>query len=174
MSSLIYELTKQSATIERLTKLDGVFSSFRTDQFSTGTPSQVYGVQPQHGFPKECNPNGLNNIAYFGVSPRHSDLSHGTPLHIIDFLYEERYKDGFRVGILEPALQMLKDKLGTIVVPRCIPEEWVDFWMNYFKNEFNCQKTLLQFVDKYNLQGSVDWTELYNTFSEDMDLKLNN
>ena len=41
-----------------------------------------------------------------------------------------------------------------------------------FKNEFNDQKSLLQFVDKYNLQGNVDWTELYNTFSEDMDLKL--
>lgn len=168
MSSLIYELTKQSTTIERLPKLDGVFSSFITDQFSTGTLSQVYGVQPQHGFPKECNPNGLNNIAYFGVS------TFNNKLHIIDFLYEERYKDGFRVGILEPALQMLKDKLGTIVVPRRIPEEWIDFWMNYFKNEFNCQKTLLQFVEKNNLHGSIDWTELYNTFSEDMDLKLSN
>jgi len=168
MTSLIYELTKQSTVIERLPKLDGVFSSFITDQFSTGTPSQVYGVQPQHGFPKECNPNGLNNIAYFGVS------TFSDKLHIIDFLYEERYKDGFRVGILEPALQMLKDKLGTIVVPRRIPEEWIDFWMNYFKNEFNCQKTLLQFVEKNNLHGSVDWTELYNTFPENMDLKLSN
>ena len=168
MTSLIYELTKQSTAIERLPKLDGVFSSFITDQFSTGTHSQVYGVQPQHGFPKECNPNGLNNIAYFGVS------TFNDKLHIIDFLYEERYKDGFRVGILEPALQMLKDKLGTIVVPRRIPEEWIDFWMNYFKNEFNCQKTLLQFVEKNNLHGSVDWTELYNTFPENMDLKLSN
>jgi len=166
MSSLIYELTKQTVTLERLDKLDGVFSSFRTDKFAIGAPSQVYGVQPQHGFPKECNPNGLNNIAYFGVS------AFNDKLHIIDFLYEERYKDGFRVGILEPALQMLKDKLGTMVVPRYIPEEWIDFWMNYFKNEFNDQKSLLQFVDKYNLQGNVDWTELYNTFSEDMDLKL--
>ena len=103
MSSLIYELTKQSTTIERLPKLDGVFSSFRTDKFAIGAPSHVYGVQPQHGFPKECNPNGLNNIAYFGVS------AFNDKLHIIDFLYEERYKDGFRVGILEPALQMLKD-----------------------------------------------------------------
>ena len=168
MSSLIYELTKQSTTIERLPKLDGVFSSFITDQFSTGTPPQVYGVQPQHGFPKECNPNGLNNIAYFGVS------TFNDKLYIVDFLYEERYKDGFRVGILEPALQMLKDKLGTIVVPRRIPEEWIDFWMNYFKNEFNCQKTLLQFVEKNNLHGSVDWTELYNSFPENMDLKLSN
>jgi len=168
MSSLIYELTKQSTTIERLPKLDGVFSSFSTDKFASSAPSQVYGVQPQHGFPKECNPNGLNNIAYFGVS------TFNDKLHIIDFLYEERYKDGFRVGILEPALQMLKDKLGTMVIPRYIPEEWIDFWMNYFKNEFNDQKTLLQFVEKYNLHGSVDWTELYNTFSEDMDLKLSN
>ena len=168
MSSLIYELTKQSTTIERLPKLDGVFSSFRTDKFASSAPSQVYGVQPQHGFPKECNPNGLNNIAYFGVS------TFNDKLHIIDFLYEERYKDGFRVGILEPALQMLKDKLGTMVIPRYIPEEWIDFWMNYFKNEFNDQKTLLQFVEKYNLHGSVDWAELYNTFSEDMDLKLSN
>ena len=168
MSSLIYELTKQSTAIERLPKLDGVFSSFRTDKFASSTPSQVYGVQPQHGFPNECNPNGLNNIAYFGVS------AFNDKLHIIDFLYEERYKDGFRVGILEPALQMLKNKLGTMVIPLYIPEEWIDFWMNYFKNEFNDQKTLLQFVEKYNLHGSVDWTELYNTFSVDMDLKLSN
>ena len=38
MSSLIYELTKQSVSLERLDKLDGVLSSFRNDQFSTGTP----------------------------------------------------------------------------------------------------------------------------------------
>jgi len=50
MSSLIYELTKQSVSLERLDKLDGVLSSFRTDQFSTGTPSQVYGVKPKTQF----------------------------------------------------------------------------------------------------------------------------
>ena len=169
MSSLIYELTKQTVTLERLDKLDGVFSSFRTDKFASGTPSQVYGIRPKHNFPNECNPKDLNHIAYVGIS------AFNDKLHIIDFMYEEKYENNVRMGILEPSLRMLeKDELGTIIVPRQISNDWIEFWMNYFKNEFNDQKTLLQFVDKYNLQGSVDWTELYNTFSVDMDLKLSN
>jgi hypothetical protein len=37
-------------------------------------------------------------------------------------MYEEKYEDGMRMGILEPALQMLaKDGLKTMVVPRYIP-----------------------------------------------------
>ena len=90
-------------------------------------------------------------------------------------MYDEKYENNVRMGILEPSLRMLeKDELGTIIVPRQISNDWIEFWMNYFKNEFNDQKTLLQFVEKYNLHGSVDWTELYNTFSVDMDLKLSN
>ena len=169
MSSLIYELTKQSVSLERLDKLDGVLSSFRNDQFSNGTPSQVYGVKPKHNFPIECNPKELDHIAYVGIS------AFNDKLHLVDFMYEEKYEDGSRMGIIEPSLRMLsKDKLGTMIAPRHVPEEWVEFWMNYFKKEFNCQKTLLQFVEKNNLHGSVDWTELYNSFPENMDLKLNN
>ena len=169
MSSLIYELTKQSVSLERLDKLDGVLSSFRNDQFLTGTPSQVYGVKPKHNFPIECNPKELDHIAYIGIS------TFNDKLHLVDFMYEEKYEDGSRMGIIEPSLRMLsKDKLGTMIAPRHVPEEWVEFWMNYFKNEFNCQKTLLQFVEKNNLHGSIDWTELYNTFTENMDLKLSN
>jgi hypothetical protein len=169
MSSLIYELTKQSVSLERLDKLDGVLSSFRNDQFLTGTPSQVYGVKPKHNFPIECNPKELDHIAYVGIS------AFNDKLHLVDFMYEEKYEDGSRMGIIEPSLRMLsKDKLGTMIAPRHVPEEWVEFWMNYFKKEFNCQKTLLQFVEKNNLHGSVDWTELYNSFPENMDLKLSN
>jgi len=169
MSSLIYELTKQSVSLERLDKLDGVLSSFRNDQFSNGTPSQVYGVKPKHNFPIECNPKELDHIAYVGIS------AFNDKLHLVDFMYEEKYEDGSRMGIIEPSLRMLsKDKLGTMIAPRHVPEEWVEFWMNYFKKEFNCQKTLLQFVEKNNLHGSVDWTELYNSFPENMDLKLSN
>lgn len=169
MSSLIYELTKQSVSLERLDKLDGVLSSFRNDQFSTGTPSQVYGVKPKHNFPIECNPKELDHIAYVGIS------AFNDKLHLVDFMYEEKYEDGSRMGIIEPSLRMLsKDKLGTMIAPRHVQEEWVEFWMNYFKKEFNCQKTLLQFVEKNNLHGSVDWTELYNSFPENMDLKLSN
>ena len=169
MSSLIYELTKQSVSLERLDKLDGVLSSFRNDQFLTGTPSQVYGVKPKHNFPIECNPKELDHIAYIGIS------AFNDKLHLVDFMYEEKYEDGSRMGIIEPSLRMLsKDKLGTMIAPRHVPEEWVEFWMNYFKKEFNCQKTLLQFVEKNNLHGSVDWTELYNSFPENMDLKLSN
>ena len=169
MSSLIYELTKQSVSLERLDKLDGVLSSFRNDQFSTGTHSQVYGVKPKHNFPIECNPKELDHIAYIGIS------AFNDKLHLVDFMYEEKYEDGSRMGIIEPSLRMLsKDKLGTMIAPRHVPEEWVEFWMNYFKKEFNCQKTLLQFVEKNNLHGSVDWTELYNSFPENMDLKLSN
>lgn len=169
MTSLIYELTKQTVILERLEKLDGVFSSFRTDKFAHGTPSQVYGIRPKDNFPRECNPKRLNHIAYIGVS------AFNNKLHIIDFMYEESYEDGTRMGIIEPVLQILaKDELDTMVVPRLVPNEWVEFWMNYFKHEFKCQKTLLQFIEKYNLHGSVDWTELYNTFSEDMDLNNSN
>jgi hypothetical protein len=169
MSSLIYELTKQSVSLERLDKLDGVLSSFRNDQFSSGTPSQVYGVKPKHNFPVECNPKELDHIAYIGIS------AFNDKLHLVDFMYEEKYEDGSRMGIIEPSLRMLsKDKLGTMIAPRHVPEEWVEFWMNYFKKEFNCQQTLLQFVEKNNLHGSVDWTELYNSFPENMDLKLSN
>jgi len=169
MSSLIYELTKQTVTLERLDKLDGVFSSFRTDKFALGTPSQVYGIRPKHNFPRECNPKDLHHIAYVGIS------AFNDKLHIIDFMYEEKYENNTRMGILEPALRMLeKDELGTMIVPRQISSDWIEFWMNYFKNEFKCQKTLLQFVEKYNLHGSVDWTELYNAFNVDMDLKLSN
>ena len=53
--SLIYQLTKQTVSLERLYKLDGVLSSFRTDQFSTGTPSQVYGVRLRTNFPTGFN-----------------------------------------------------------------------------------------------------------------------
>ena len=169
--SLIYQLTKQTVSLERLDKLDGVLSSLRTDQFSSGTPSQVYGVRLKTNFPQDLIKfkKELNHIAYVGVS------AFNDKLHLVDFMYEEKYEDGTRIGIIEPVIQMLaNDELDTMVVPRHVPEEWIEFWMNYFKNEFNWQKTLLQFVDKYNLQGSVDWTELYNTFSEDMDLKLNN
>ena len=169
MSSLIYELTKQSVSLERLDKLDGVLSSFRNDQFSNGTPSQVYGVKPKHNFPIECNPKELDHIAYIGIS------TFNDKLHLVDFMYEEKYEDGSRMGIIEPSLRMLsKDKLGTMIAPRHVPEEWVEFWMNYFKKEFNCQKTLLQFIEKNNLHGSVDWMELYNSFPENMDLKLSN
>lgn len=168
-SSLIYELTKQAVSLERLDKLDGVLSSFRTDKFVHGTPSQVYGIRPKDNFPRECNPKHLEHIAYIGVS------AFNDKLHIIDFMYEEKYEDGTHMGILEPALRMLaKVGLNTMVVPRHVPREQIEFWMNYFKNEFNCQKTLLQFVEKNNLHGSVDWTELYNTFPENMDLKLSN
>jgi hypothetical protein len=167
--SLIYELTKQAVTIERLPKLDGILSSFRSDKFAHGTYSQVYGVKPEHNFPRECNPKHLDHVAYFGVS------SFNDKMHILDFMYEEKYENGMRMGILEPALQMLvKDGLKTMIVPRHISEEWIDFWMNYFKNEFKCRKTLLHFIEKYNLHGSVDWTELYNTLSDDMDLNNSN
>ena len=59
MSSLIYELTKQTVTLERLDKLDGVFSRFRTDKFASGTPSQVYGIRPKHNFPNRILTNFL-------------------------------------------------------------------------------------------------------------------
>ena len=169
--SLIYQLTKQTVSLERLDKLDGVLSSFRTDQFSSGTPSQVYGVRLKTNFPQDLIKfkKELNHIAYVGVS------AFNDKLHLVDFMYEEKYEDGNRIGIIEPVIQMLaKDELDTMVVPRYVPEEWIEFWMNYFKNEFNCQKTLLQFVEKNNLHGSIDWTELYNSFPENMDLKLSN
>ena len=51
--SLIYQLTKQAVSLERDEKLDGVLSSFRNDQFSTGTPSQVYGVRLRSNFPQD-------------------------------------------------------------------------------------------------------------------------
>ena len=135
--SLICQLTKQTVSLERLYKLDGVLSSFRNDQFLTGTPSQVYGVKPKHNFPIECNPKELDHIAYIGIS------TFNDKLHLVDFMYEEKYEDGTRMGIIEPVIEILaRDELDTMVVPRHVPEEWVEFWMNYFKNEFNCQKTL--------------------------------
>ena len=169
--SLIYQLTKQTVSLERLYKLDGVLSSFRIHQFSTRTLSQVSGVRLGTNFPNHLITfkTELDHIAYVGVS------AFNDKLHLVDFMYEEKYEDGTRIGIIEPVIQMLaKDELDTMVVPRHVPEEWIEFWMNYFKNEFNCQKTLLQFVEKNNLHGSIDWTELYNTFPENMDLKLSN
>ena len=169
--SLICQLTKQTVSLERLYKLDCVLSSFRTDQFSSGTQSQVYGVRLKSNFPHDLIKfkKELDHVVYVGVS------AFNDKLHLVDFMYEEKYEDGTRMGIIEPVIEILaRDELDTMVVPRHVPEEWVEFWMNYFKNEFNCQKTLLQFVEKNNLHGSVDWTELYNSFPENMDLKLSN
>ena len=120
--SLLYELTKQTVELERLEKLDGVLSSFRTDKFAHGTPSQVYGIRPKDNFPRECNPKRLNHIAYIGVS------AFNDKLHMIDFMYEEKYENGIRMGIIEPALRMLaKDELDTMIVPRHVSRE-VIFW----------------------------------------------
>ena len=55
--SLLYELTKQTVELERLEKLDGVLSSFRTDKFAHGTPSQVYGIRPKDNFPRDMSRN---------------------------------------------------------------------------------------------------------------------
>ena len=85
--SLIYQLTKQTVSLERLDKLDGVLSSFRTDQFSSGTPSQVYGVRLKTNFPQDLIKfkKELNHIAYVGVS------AFNDKLHLVDFMYEEKY-----------------------------------------------------------------------------------
>jgi len=149
--SLIYQLTKQTVSLERLDKLDGVLSSFRTDQFSSGTPSQVYGVRLKTNFPQDLIKfkKELNHIAYVGVS------AFNDKLHLVDFMYEEKYEDGTRIGIIEPVIQMLaKDELDTMVVPRHVPEEWIEFWMNYFKNEFNCKKPF------YSLLKKITFTEV--------------
>ena len=110
-----------------------------------GTPSQVYGVRLKSNFPHDLIKfkKEFDHIAYVGVS------AFNDKLHLVDFMYEEKYEDGTRMGIIEPVIELLaRDELDTMVVPRRVPEEWVEFWMNYFKNEFNCQKTLLQFVEK--------------------------
>ena len=100
--SLIYQLTKQTVSLERLDKLDGVLSSFRTDQFSSGTPSQVYGVRLKTNFPQDLIKfkKELNHIAYVGVS------AFNDKLHLVDFMYEEKYEDGNRMGISETGIKM--------------------------------------------------------------------
>jgi hypothetical protein len=160
--SLLYELTKQTVTLDRVKPLDGVFSSFGKCN------TAVYGIKPRHGFPENCNPKKLEYISYMGVS------TFNDRIHLIDFLYEEKYEDDHRIGILEPGLKMLSDELKTKIVPRHIPNEWVDFWKNYFKYEFNDRETIKCFVEELNIQGCVDWTELYNALPDDIDLNNSN
>ena len=73
--SLIYQLTKQTVNLERLPKLDGVLSSFRTDQFSFGTPSQVYGVRLRSNFPNDLIKfkKELDHICLLYTSPSPRD-----------------------------------------------------------------------------------------------------
>lgn len=158
--SLLYELTKQTVTLDRLQHLDGIFSSFGSCQ------TNVWGIKPGHTFPDKCNPKKLTHVSYIGAS------AFNDKVHLIDFIYEEKYDDDTRMGILEPSLKMLASHLKTNVVPRYIPVEWVEFWKNYFKYEFTGRDSLKCFVEQYNLNGCIDWTELYNTLHDDMDLNV--